>query len=40
LGKATIENPWHSTAVRIYRNWLEYIRERKNANLPSPVGAC
>jgi len=40
LGKATIENPWHSTAVRIYRNWLEYIREQKNANLPRPVGAC
>jgi len=31
LEKTTIENTWHSTATRIYRNWLEYLCERKSA---------
>jgi len=26
-----IENTWHSTAVQLYRNWLEYISENKEA---------
>jgi homoserine O-succinyltransferase/O-acetyltransferase len=30
LEKKLIENTWNATAVRIYRNWLEYICERKN----------
>lgn len=31
LKTSTIENSWRGTAERIYRNWLEQIRARKNA---------
>jgi homoserine O-succinyltransferase/O-acetyltransferase len=30
LEEKKIENTWHSTATRIYRNWLEYICAQKN----------
>jgi homoserine O-succinyltransferase len=30
LESAKIENTWHRTATRIYRNWLEYICARKS----------
>jgi len=33
LEKKHIENTWHSTATRIYRNWLEYICARQNESL-------
>jgi homoserine O-succinyltransferase len=33
LGKSRIENTWHSTAVCIYRNWLEYICAQKQPRL-------
>jgi homoserine O-succinyltransferase len=29
LEHGTINNTWHSTAARIYRNWLQYIRDQK-----------
>jgi homoserine O-succinyltransferase len=29
LGKSSIENTWHSAAICIYRNWLEYICAQK-----------
>jgi homoserine O-succinyltransferase len=32
LKTSAIENTWHKTAVRIYRNWLEQIRARKNSS--------
>ena len=32
LKTSAIENTWHRTATRIYRNWLEQIRARKNAS--------
>jgi homoserine O-succinyltransferase len=32
LNASAIENTWHKTAARIYRNWLEQIRARKNAS--------
>ena len=32
LKTSAIENTWHRTAARIYRNWLEQIRARKNAS--------
>lgn len=32
LKSSAIENTWRSTAVRIYKNWLEQIRARKNAS--------
>jgi homoserine O-succinyltransferase/O-acetyltransferase len=32
LEEKEIENTWRSTATHIYRNWLEYICERKNAS--------
>ena len=32
LEKRHIENTWNVTAVRIYRNWLEYMCERKSAS--------
>jgi homoserine trans-succinylase len=32
LKRAKIENTWHSTASHIYKNWLNYICERKNAS--------
>jgi homoserine O-succinyltransferase/O-acetyltransferase len=31
LKTSVIENTWHKTAARIYRNWLEQIQLRKNA---------
>jgi homoserine O-succinyltransferase len=31
LKTSAIENTWHRTAARIYRNWLEEIRARENA---------
>jgi homoserine O-succinyltransferase len=33
LKTSAVENTWHRTAARIYRNWLEQIRVRKNASL-------
>jgi homoserine O-succinyltransferase len=33
LKTSAIENSWRGTAERIYRNWLEQIRARKNASL-------
>jgi homoserine O-succinyltransferase/O-acetyltransferase len=32
LEEKEIENTWHFTAAHIYRNWLEYICERKSAS--------
>jgi homoserine O-succinyltransferase len=32
LRTSAIENTWHRTAARIYRNWLEQIRARQNAS--------
>jgi homoserine O-succinyltransferase len=32
LKTSAIENTWHRTAARIYRNWLEQILARKNAS--------
>jgi len=32
LKTSAIENTWHGTATRIYRNWLEQIRARKNSS--------
>jgi homoserine O-succinyltransferase len=32
LNTGAIENTWHRTAARIYRNWLEQIRARKNSS--------
>jgi homoserine O-succinyltransferase len=32
LKTSAIEDTWHRTAARIYRNWLEQIRARKNAS--------
>jgi homoserine O-succinyltransferase len=32
LKTSAIENTWHRTAARIYRNWLEQIRARKNSS--------
>jgi homoserine O-succinyltransferase len=32
LEMIAIENTWHSTAICIYRNWLEYICEQKRLN--------
>ena len=32
LKTSAIENTWHRTAARIYRNWLEQMRARKNAS--------
>ncbi len=29
LEHTTIDNTWHTTAARIYRNWLQYIRDQK-----------
>ncbi len=29
LEHGTINNTWHATAARIYRNWLQYIRDQK-----------
>jgi homoserine O-succinyltransferase/O-acetyltransferase len=29
LEHTAIDNTWHSTAARIYRNWLQYIRDQK-----------
>jgi homoserine O-succinyltransferase len=26
----SVENPWHSPAVRIYRNWLEYVASKRD----------
>jgi homoserine O-succinyltransferase/O-acetyltransferase len=31
LEHGTIANTWHSTAASIYRNWLQYIRDQKEA---------
>src|SRR6202035_4248256 len=25
----TLENTWHSSATRVYRNWLQYVTSRK-----------
>ena len=41
----TIENTWQATAVRIYSNWLEYLRTCKETNqtadnLNTPRAAC
>jgi hypothetical protein len=41
----TIENMWQSTAVRIYSNWLEYLRACKETNQAAdnrnaPRAAC
>lgn len=33
LERSTIENDWHSTAVCIYRNWLNYIWAQKQSAL-------
>jgi homoserine O-succinyltransferase len=33
LETAKIENTWHNTAARTYRNWLEYICARKSESL-------
>ncbi|HEY5214154.1 MAG TPA: homoserine O-succinyltransferase [Acidobacteriaceae bacterium] len=33
LRNPRIENTWHSTAVCLYRNWLEFICEQKNRRL-------
>jgi hypothetical protein len=30
LEHGAIENTWHSTATRLYGNWLQYIREQKD----------
>ncbi len=32
LKTSAIENTWHTTAARIYRNWLEQIRARKSSS--------
>jgi homoserine O-succinyltransferase len=32
LKASAIENSWHKTAARIYRNWLEEIRTRKHSS--------
>jgi homoserine O-succinyltransferase len=32
LKTSAIENTWHKTAARIYRNWLAQIRARKNSS--------
>lgn len=35
-----VENTWHSTAVRLYRNWLSYLAEQKGHALqPLPICA-
>jgi homoserine O-succinyltransferase len=31
LERIEVENTWRATAVRLYRNWLDYICARKNA---------
>ena len=33
LRKSRIENTWHATAARIYRNWLQYIYAQKQLRL-------
>jgi len=40
LGKLKIENTWHSTAVCIYRNWLEYICAQKQLRLKDRSLSC
>jgi homoserine O-succinyltransferase/O-acetyltransferase len=32
-----LQNGWHDTAVRLYRNWLEFLSERKAENRYAPV---
>jgi homoserine O-succinyltransferase/O-acetyltransferase len=38
LEQKKIENTWHTTATHIYRNWLEYISERKYASCGDGLG--
>jgi hypothetical protein len=33
LEKVDLQHTWRSTAIRLYRNWLEYIGARKLAGL-------
>lgn len=33
LDAIRIDNTWHKTAVHIYRNWLQYIRQQKKRSL-------
>lgn len=40
LEKADIKCAWHSTAVRIYRNWLQYIWARKEQQVQSRDAAA
>lgn len=40
LEEAPIENTWHSTASLLYRNWLEYLCERKYAEPPPRAAAA
>jgi homoserine O-succinyltransferase len=37
LEKLTIDNSWNSTAVSIYRNWLQYIQEQKTETQSSEL---
>lgn len=38
LSLRSIENTWQSTAAGIYRNWIEYIRAKKEIKLqPAPI---
>ena len=37
--KAPIANTWQPSATTIYRNWLNYIRERKSQSIPKALSA-
>jgi hypothetical protein len=33
----TLQNPWHASAICVYRNWLHFMMSKRAATTPVPA---